>query len=142
MRNRHTRGRYGLLSAGALLLALAAVAVGAWLVPDADGVGDIDPLGAATALLGLAISLWALHKALQPPPLPLPEALAALAAAVQQAEGTARYRLLGQATMPIDVTYALRRAPNQRVRDFPSGGRLAQIVTYYRPPHPRPRTGW
>ncbi|MBG0826461.1 hypothetical protein HS041_01515 [Planomonospora sp. ID67723] len=107
------------------------------MLPEAEGVGDIDPLGAVIALLALGVSLWTLGQALRQPLTPA-DALKELAIAVGEAEQEARYRMLGDHVVPIDVTFALLHAPAHRVLDFPPGGRLTQIVDYYRPPRPRP----
>ncbi|WP_449064732.1 NACHT domain-containing protein [Planomonospora algeriensis] len=135
-RDRRSGRMYGVISAAAFLTALAAAAAGAWLLPEAQGVGDVDPLSAVIALLALAVSLWTLHLS-QRQPLTWAEALEKLATDVLTTEQEARHRLLGGGLAPINVTFALRRAPTRQVMAFPSGGTLREIVAYYRPPRSR-----
>ncbi|NRQ34865.1 NACHT domain-containing protein [Nonomuraea sp. NN258] len=102
----------------------AAFAVG--VLPGNAELGDIDPLSAVIALLGLAASLWlSLHQ-----PFDLTAEATKLAAEVLHDETIARRQLLGGEVRPIDITFALRRAPRE-AHGLPVTGTLAEVVDYF-----------
>ncbi|MFC6085100.1 NACHT domain-containing protein [Sphaerisporangium aureirubrum] len=122
------------------LTGMATVAVVVpWFLPELR-TGDVDPLGALIGVVSLvvaAVSLVLAARALRPPAPSMLEVAAELAHAVKRAETAARRQLLGGDDTVIDVTFTLRPAPchtppARATIGARAGGRLGQVVDYYR----------
>lgn len=121
---------------GWLLAFVCAATVGtvaAWGLPGLKQ-GDVDPLGAAIALMGLALAVWSGWMSWQGLRHQESDAVAMagrLAQAVLRAETEARTQLLGGDGTTIDVRFGFRPATARNAAGAAVEGRLSEVVNYY-----------
>jgi hypothetical protein len=102
--------------------------------------GDIDPMGAVLALVGLLVAVWSGHiswLAWRQQETNSGELATKLAVSVLRTETLARRRLLGSHDRSIDVDFLFCSAPNHDAVGAAMSGHLKNIVTYYRALTPR-----
>ncbi|WP_421111445.1 NACHT domain-containing protein [Streptomyces sp. NEAU-S77] len=131
-RDRWAAWVYGLVGVFALALTITTL-------PGAKR-GDIDPMGAITALAGLAVAGWSGHiswRALRQQETNTTDSAAKLAEEVFKRETLARYRLLGQNDRSIDVDFTLRPSPHHDAAGARASGHLGDITSYYQQLTPR-----
>ncbi|CAL9366237.1 hypothetical protein SUDANB106_00769 [Streptomyces sp. enrichment culture] len=102
--------------------------------------GTFDGVGAVIALVSLAVALVAARhgaQALRRQETNLQEVAARLAVAVLDETRTARQQLLGDHDRTVDVRFVLRPAAAHTAAGAGAGGRLGEVVDYYRDLRPR-----
>lgn len=130
----------GLLYAAAAVFALMLAVVMAWQLRAGLPTGDVDPAGAAIALLALAASALAMRQTSRSwrwQETNVADLLPRLADAVRVAEQTARARLLGHHDKAIDVDFDFRPAGALNAAGAAPLGRLSEIAGYYTALRPR-----
>ncbi|MFE7274706.1 NACHT domain-containing protein [Streptomyces sp. NPDC057623] len=97
--------------------------------------GDVDPVGAALGLAGLAVagwSGWMSWRGLRHQETDAVAMAGRLAQAVLRAETEARTQLLGGDGTPVDVRFDFRPAAARNAAGAAVEGRLSEVATYYR----------